>query len=171
MLLRRLSLHYLTKTRGKDIILLLFIDAFYCFFAKKCYIAELIYDRLPVKTKFEIEYPLRTSSKVLYKRLSSSTGLSEWFADDVTQQGNIFTFEWNGSKQRAEQIDKEKLQSVSYRWLSEEQETYFKFLLEVDEITNSLSLIITDFAEEDEIDESIELWDKQIEVLKRKLGI
>lgn len=125
-----------------------------------------------MKTKFEIEYPLRTSPKVLYKRLSSSTGLSEWFADDVTQQGNIFTFEWNGSKQRAEQIHQEKLESVSYRWLSEDSEEHqFQFFLQVDEVTNSLSLIISDFAEEDEVDEAIELWDKQIDVLKRKLGI
>lgn len=125
-----------------------------------------------MKTKFEIEYPLRTSSKVLFKRLSSSTGLSEWFADDVTQQGNIFTFEWEGQKQRAKQLDKEKLSSVRYKWLhDEDEESYFAFNLEVDELTNDLALIVSDFAEEDEVDEAVELWDKQIEVLKRKLGI
>ncbi len=125
-----------------------------------------------MKTKFEIEYPLQTSSKVLYKRLSSASGLAEWFADDVMQQGDIFTFEWNGNKQKAEQFQREKLQSVSYRWLdSEDEDTFFKFLLETDDITNSLSLVITDFAEEDEVDEAIDLWDKQIDVLKRKLGI
>ncbi len=125
-----------------------------------------------MKTKFEIEYPLRTSAKVLFKRLSTASGLTEWFADDVTQEGNVFTFEWNGSKQKAEQLEKEKEQSVSYRWLDEEdEESRFVFSLNVDEITNSLALIITDFAEEDEVDESIDLWDKQINVLKRKLGI
>ncbi len=125
-----------------------------------------------MKTKFEIEYPLQTSSKVLYKRLSNASGLAEWFADDVMQKGDIFTFEWNGNKQKAEQFHREKLQSVCYRWIdSEDEDTFFKFLLETDEVTNSLSLIITDFADEDEVDEAIDLWDKQIDVLKRKLGI
>ncbi len=124
-----------------------------------------------MKTKFEIEYTLRTSAKVLFKRLSTASGLTEWFADDVTQEGNIFTFEWNGSRQKAEQLEKEKYQSVSYRWLDEEEESRFMFSLNVDEVTNSLALIVTDFAEEDEVDESIDLWDKQINVLKRKLGI
>ncbi len=127
-----------------------------------------------MKTKFEIEYPLQTSSKVLYKRLSNASGLAEWFADDVIQQGDIFTFEWNGIRQKAKQFHREKLQSVSYRWMDDDSEggdTFFKFLLETDDITNSLSLIVTDFAYEDEIDEAIDLWDKQISVLKRKLGI
>lgn len=124
------------------------------------------------KTKFELEYPLRTSPKVIFKRLSNSAGLSEWFADDVTEHGNIFTFDWNGQKQRAEQLEKEKLSSVRYKWLhDEDEESYFAFDLEVDELTNDLALIVTDFAEEDEIDDSIKLWDKQIQVLKRKLGI
>ncbi len=124
-----------------------------------------------MKTKFEIEYPLQTSSKVLYKRLGNASGLAEWFADNVMQQGNVFTFEWNGNKQKAEQFNRELLESVSYRWLDDDEDTFFRFLLETDEVTNSLSLIITDFAEEDEVDEAIDLWDKQIDVLKRKLGI
>lgn len=126
-----------------------------------------------MKKRFEIEYPLGTSSKVIYKRLSTSAGLSEWFADDVTQDGNIFTFIWSDGKEKAIQVQKEKRQSVTYRWLDDEEDegSEFKFRLIEDELTNSLSLIVEDFAEESEVEESIELWNKQIAVLKRKLGI
>ncbi|PVX52170.1 uncharacterized protein YndB with AHSA1/START domain [Balneicella halophila] len=128
---------------------------------------------MPVKTKFEIEYPLRASAEMIYKRISNSAGLSEWFADNVTQQGSMFTFDWNGNKQRAKQIENERLRHVTYQWIDEcdEEGSVFKFLLREDELTKSLSLIIEDFADEDEADETIELWDKQIGVLKRKLGI
>lgn len=127
---------------------------------------------MATKVKYEIEYPLRTSAKVLYKRLSTSSGLSEWFADDVTERGGVYTFEWNGNKQKAKQFDKVKYEKVKYRWLHEtEEDLFFGFELEVEKITNDLTLIVIDYAEEDEIDDNVELWDKQIKVLKRKLGI
>lgn len=125
-----------------------------------------------MRVKFETEYPLRTTAKVLYKRLSTASGLAEWFADNVKQDGDIFTFVWEGSEQKAKQIEKEKFEKVTFQWVDEHKEdTFFTFALNTDEITNSLALIVTDFAEEDEVDEEIELWDKQISVLKRKLGI
>ncbi len=127
---------------------------------------------MPKKIQFEIEYVLKTSPKVVYKRLSTSSGLAEWFADNVTQKENVFTFEWEGQKQKAEQKEKEQYKYVRYDWLDDEDpDVFFMFRLEVDELTNGLALVITDYAEEDEIDESIELWDKQIEELKHQLGI
>ncbi len=125
-----------------------------------------------MKVKFEIEYPLRTTESVLFKRFSTASGLAEWFADNVKQDADIFTFVWERSEQKAIQVENDKQQKVSYRWLDADREDeFFSFFLNTDEITNSLALIITDFAEEDEVDETIELWDKQISVLKRKLGI
>ena len=122
-------------------------------------------------TKYDLEYVFHASQKVLFERLSTSSGLSEWFADDVNQKDNIFTFEWDGSKQEAKMIHKKDNQVVRFHWLdSEDENSYFEFRFEVDALTNDLSLIITDFAEEDEIDENIELWDSQISELKHLLG-
>lgn len=123
------------------------------------------------KIKFEIEYTFKTSSKLLYKRLSTAGGLEEWFADKVSREDSIFKFKWDGNMQKAELLEVEKKQCVKFHWLHEPEDYFFSFELEKDELTNDLALIITDFAEEDEIDDSIELWDKQINVLKRKLGM
>ncbi|MFT5750158.1 MAG: hypothetical protein ACI93S_001432 [Ancylomarina sp.] len=123
-------------------------------------------------TKYDLEYVFHASQKVLFERLSTSSGLSEWFADNVNQKGNIFTFEWDGSEQKAEMLQKKDNQFVKFHWLdSEDDDSYFEFRFEVDALTNDLSLIITDFAEEDEIDENIELWDSQISELKHVLGV
>jgi len=122
-------------------------------------------------TKYDLEYVIHASPKVLFERLSTSSGLSEWFADNVNQKGKIFTFEWDGSEQKAEMILKKENQVVRFHWLdNEDDDSYFEFRFEIDALTNDLSLIITDFADEDEIDENMELWDTQISELKHVLG-
>ena len=54
-----------------------------------------------MRRKIELEYIFSSSVKVLFSRLSTPAGLSEWFADDVFQKGNQFIFIWNGSEQPA----------------------------------------------------------------------
>ena len=48
---------------------------------------------------------------------------------------------------------------------------YFEFLIQVDELTNDISLIITDFADDEEDKEdAVQLWDLQIDNLKKIIG-
>jgi uncharacterized protein YndB with AHSA1/START domain len=122
--------------------------------------------------QFELEYVLQASQKVIFDRLSTASGLSEWFADDVNQKGKLYTFFWDGSEQQAELITKKDNHLIRFKWTdSEDDNSFFEFKIEIDALTNDLSLIITDFADEDEVEESIELWDTQIAELKHILGI
>ena len=124
-----------------------------------------------MKQKFELEYIVSSSPKVLFERLSTADGLSEWFSDDVNQKGNIFSFFWDESEQQAELLAKKNENYIRFHWLDDEDEnTYFEFKIEIDELTKDLALIITDFAEEDEQEDAIELWDKQIDELQHALG-
>jgi len=121
--------------------------------------------------KIEIEYILNSSPRVLYNRLSTPSGLSEWFADDVTVKDNIYTFIWEGIEEKAELLAKKDLAFVKFKWLdSEFEEAYFEFKLYTHEITNQIALIITDFVLEDEREETIELWETQVNKLKYILG-
>jgi len=124
-----------------------------------------------MKQKFELEYIISSSPKVLFERLSTADGLSEWFADNVNQRGNIFSFFWDESEQQAEFLSKKNEKYIRFRWLDDEdEEVYFEFKIEIDELTKDLALIITDFADEDEQEDAIELWDKQIDELQHALG-
>ncbi len=124
------------------------------------------------KQKFQLEYNLNSSAKMLFSRFSTAAGLSEWFADDVIIQDDIFIFEWEGTVQKARLIKKKDFKSIRFQWEDEElDEVYFEFRLDTDDLTKELALIITDFAEEDEIDDAKELWDSQIGELKRTLGM
>jgi uncharacterized protein YndB with AHSA1/START domain len=122
------------------------------------------------KEKFEIEYIINISPSILFNRLSSPSGLSEWFADDVNLNGKIFTFIWNGSEQEAEQVLRKENKMVRYHWLDDDPDTFFEFRINVDELTGDTALVVIDFAEPDEKEDTIELWNQQVEVLKHLLG-
>ncbi|RIH64089.1 SRPBCC domain-containing protein [Mariniphaga sediminis] len=121
------------------------------------------------KVKVQFEYVINCSPKVLYNRLSSASGLAEWFADDVRVQGKRFTFIWEDSEQVAEMTLRKENRLVRFNWL-EDEDLYFEFKITQDELTGDVSLIIIDFAEEDETDEARELWNTQIADLKHVLG-
>jgi len=122
-----------------------------------------------VKTKIQLEYVLNCSPKVLFNWLSTASGLSEWFADDVKIKGKKFTFIWEGSEQTAEMTLHKENKLVRFTWL-DENDSYFEFRITQDELTGDVSLIIIDFAEEDEIKETKGLWDTQVADLKHTLG-
>ena len=48
------------------------------------------------KTKFELEFPIHASPQLLYQYISTPSGLSEWFADNVNSRGEMFKFIWDG---------------------------------------------------------------------------
>ena len=125
-----------------------------------------------MKQKLELEYTINSSPKVLFNRLSTAGGLSEWFADDVNVKGKTFTFIWGESEQIAELILKKDNKYVRFSWIDDEEEkVYFEFKVNIHELTGDVALLITDFAEEDELDDTIELWNTQIAKLKHVLGL
>ena len=123
-------------------------------------------------TKYTLEFPINSSVNILYNRLSSSSGLSEWFADDVMIKDKIFTFFWDSSDQKAKLLKQKMNQFIRFKWMQNDtKEDYFEFLIQVDEMTLDVSLMITDFAEdEQEQKEQTELWNKQISALKSAIG-
>ena len=121
------------------------------------------------KIKINLEYVINCSPKVLYNRLSTASGLTEWFADDVRLRGKNYTFVWEGSEQTAEMTLHKENRLVRFSWV-EEEGTYFEFKIARDELTNDVSLLITDFADEDELAETEELWNTQVSELKHVLG-
>ena len=127
------------------------------------------------KEKFHIEYVFdKVSGHSLWNHLTTALGLSSWFADEVNIKGKIYIFHWKKIWEKAEIIAIKPEYRVRFRWLYEDIEddgTYFEFIIHTIELTNSKSLEITDFATPDEKADAIALWDSQVEVLKRTLGI
>ena len=120
--------------------------------------------------KVEIEYILRSSPGVLYSFLTEPSGLSEWFCDDVNIKGAIYTFIWNrDSEQQAQLTGSKENVFAKYKWLDQDNGS-FEFRIQVDDITGETALMITDFSEEEEEDETILSWNNAIQRLHRVIG-
>ncbi|HUH26631.1 START-like domain-containing protein [Gelidibacter sp.] len=125
------------------------------------------------KIKFEMEFPIQSSPQLLYQYISTPSGLSEWFADNVNSRGEFFTFIWNDSEEKAKLLSKKSGERIKFRWMVDEDEGdsyYFEIRIQVDEITKDVSIIVTDFIDEDEVEEAKMLWENQISDLKQVLG-
>ncbi len=123
------------------------------------------------KEKIELEYLLNISPAILFIRLATASGLSEWFADNVNVQGKVYTFIWDGAEQKAEQTLRKENKLVRYQWLDEDmEEAWFEFQINIEELTGDVALVVIDHVDPDEKEDTIELWNQQIEALKHGLG-
>lgn len=123
------------------------------------------------KVKFEIEVPIHASPNLLFQYLSSPSNLQEWFADKVNSRGKVYSFIWDGEEEKAEVLLKRNDERIKFKWLeSEGDDSYFEFRIIVDALTKDVSLFVTDFADDDEVEEAKQLWENQIDELKHTIG-
>ena len=127
-----------------------------------------------MRYQYELEYTLNCSPKMLFSRLSTPEGLGEWFADEIIAEGNIFIFRWGKTESKATLTSVRENKLVRFDWIDDSADkatNFFEFRMIVHDLTGDLALLITDFAEPDEKEDAIYLWDSQINNLKRILGI
>lgn len=125
------------------------------------------------KVKYEMEFVIRASPNLLYQYMATPSGMSEWFADNVNSRGELYTFIWDGTEEQAKLVNKKNNERIRFRWQEDEddgEDYFFELRIQVDEITKDVSLIITDYAEDDEIDEGKMFWENQISELKHVIG-
>jgi uncharacterized protein YndB with AHSA1/START domain len=126
---------------------------------------------MSTKVKYELEFPIQASPQLLYNYISTPSGLSEWFADNVNSRGELFTFIWDDSEEQAKLLTKKNSERIKFRWLENEDDVcFFELRIQVDSITKDVSIIVTDFSDDDEVEESKMLWENQIASLKQILG-
>lgn len=122
------------------------------------------------KKKFNLEYEIKSSPRILYSFLSESNGLTQWFADKVTFRDQIFTFTWDDEEQKAKLVGMKENKFVRFRWLDDDPQCYFEMEIVQDELTNDVALSVTDFATEESIAERKLIWNNQIDYLIGVLG-
>lgn len=121
--------------------------------------------------KFELEFVVHSSPEMLFEFLSTPSGLSEWFCDDLNIRNGIYTFIWDDQMQQARLLKTVDLQLVRFQWVEKIDGSFFEFRIQRDELTNDISLIITDFADTvSERESSKLLWQSQIEKLLHLIG-
>ena len=125
------------------------------------------------KVRYEIEFPINSSPQLLFQYISTPSGLSEWFADNVNSRGEFFTFIWNDSEEKARLASKKSGEKVKFRWIDDhnkDTDYFFELHILVDELTKDVTLMVVDFADKNEIKEATLLWENQISDLKHLIG-
>jgi len=122
------------------------------------------------KVLYTLEFPVKCSPGILFEFLSSPSGLQEWFADKVDERDGIYSFNWEGSEDKAELMESEENKFIRYRWVQSPKDEYFEFRIEKTEISNQTILLIKDFADKKEIKDQSRLWEYQIKDLFHRIG-
>ncbi len=117
----------------------------------------------------ELEFSLKCSPSVLFRFVSTATGLSEWFADAVEINENIYTFYWGKESERAEMVEMVENEFIVFQWM-DRNEDYFEFSIEKNSVTNETILFIYDNMEESEKEDAENLWQTQVNQLKYRVG-
>ena len=77
----------------------------------------LDYSKMIPKKQFTIEYDFQSSPQLLFQYLSTPSGLSEWFSDDVNSRGEKYTFFWGDSEEDARLLSKNHTRKLSFSGL------------------------------------------------------
>lgn len=129
-----------------------------------------------MNSKIELEFTINTSPNILFNRLSTPSGLSEWFADDVNVNNDIFTFIWDKAENKAQLLSKKENKYVRFSWLNDDgsidPDSFFEFRITQHELTGELALNITEqLNDDDDTEDAVSLWNYQVGELKRQLGL
>lgn len=128
---------------------------------------------MDAKLRYELEFPINSSPQLLYQYISNPSGLQEWFADKVNSRGEFFTFIWDDTEENARLASKKSGEKVKFKWVDDDKkdtEFYFELRILEDEITKDVSLMVVDFAIEEEMEEAKLLWENQVSDLKHVIG-
>ncbi len=118
--------------------------------------------------QYSLEFPISTSSRLLYLMISTPEGLSRWFADSVDIQDDIYIFKWEGSEQRAQLLQSKENEFVKFKWIEENLKDYFLELkIQEDSLSSEVALIITDFSDPADLDFNKRLMTTQVSLLQR----
>jgi uncharacterized protein YndB with AHSA1/START domain len=128
------------------------------------------------KRRFEMEYPINASPRLLFPYLSSASGLSQWFCDDVRlDPDHRLNMVWDKQNHYAEIAVQRPGRSIRYVFLDERKQplsdaNYLDFSLEYSKITDSVFLRVTDYSDHGNDKEQQELWDSLVGKLREQVG-
>ena len=124
------------------------------------------------RQRIELEFPMHCSANTLFTYISSPSGLSSWFADDVSVHGNNYIFKWeDGEMLEGELVKNLNRKHIKFKWITgpHVNET-LEFIIHKDEVTDDLALIVADYTDEEDYDEFEMVWENQVQNLKNQLG-
>lgn len=122
------------------------------------------------RTQINLEFIFKASPTILYKFLTTPTCLIRWFCEEVDNNGDVFTFVWNGAEEVATLVDDIEDERVRYVWEEAEAGEYLEFRMYKSNVTNETILEITDYCDTHEVKQQHAYWNSLIDEMRRAVG-
>ncbi|WP_209330343.1 START-like domain-containing protein [Lunatimonas salinarum] len=130
-----------------------------------------------VKNKFVSDYQINTSKKVIYPYLSTASGLSQWFADDVIiNEDKVYNFIFDGEDHFARPTIMRINHHVKFEFFDptdedvDEDPSFIEFKLDENELTQTFYLRVIDYGDAYDNQEQVGIWEGLITNLKEIIG-
>jgi len=123
------------------------------------------------RVQINLEFIFRASPTILYRFLTSPSTLIRWFCDEVDITGDVYTFVWEGSEEIAHLIDDIEDERLRFKWEdADDEEEYLEYRMRKSPVTGETVFEITDYCDEDEVNDTRQLWEAQMKQLKQETG-
>ncbi len=122
------------------------------------------------RVSIHLEFIFRASPTILYQFLTTPACLTRWFCDGADIEQDMYTFTWHGNAEVAELVDDIEDERLRFHWVDAPFNEYLEFKMYKSQVTDETVLEITDFANEDEVDDQELFWESQIKILRQETG-
>jgi len=126
------------------------------------------------KHKFQTEFEINASKKMLYPYIYSASGLAQWLADDVNiNEDKIYNFIWEEEDHKFRMAAHRTNSFVKFESIEKEADAdpnYFELRLEMNELTESVFLRVVDYSDNQDDEELQDLWGGMVLNLKEIVG-
>ncbi len=123
------------------------------------------------RVSFDLEFIFKASPTIVYKFLTTPSCLIRWFCDEVDIQNDTYSFFWGDSEEIAELIEDIEEELLRFKWEdANDEEEYLEFRIKRSPVTGETIVEITDFCDDDEVDDQKQLWESQMKVLRQEMG-
>ena len=123
------------------------------------------------RVKFTSEFIFRASPSIVYQFLTDPACLTRWFCDEVDINDSTYTFVWSGSPEVAELIEDSEGDVVRFAWEdADDEDEYLEFNITKSPVTGETIVYVTDFADDDEVNDQKALWETQLTRMRAEMG-
>ncbi|NML64503.1 ATPase [Hymenobacter sp. RP-2-7] len=127
------------------------------------------------KRRFEREYAINASPRILFPYIASASGLAQWFCDAARlDPDHRLTLVWDQQNHYAEVTAERPGRSIRYVFLDEHKQpksdaSYLDLTLESSRITQEVFLRVTDYSSHSD-EEQLELWEGLVHRLREQVS-
>lgn len=104
------------------------------------------------RVSFQTEFMFKASPSIIYLFITQPTAIIRWFCDKVDNVGDDYTFSWDGDEESAKLALDIEDELVQYIW-HERPDEFLQFRIYKTPITNETILEVTDYCDDDEVQE------------------